>query len=154
MSTAAPKGTKKPALDQVALLRSFCPRFPSSRGPLILHLLGYTEASKYLDLRTEVIVAVMKAYLRNPRPISVTAAQRFVIPTGPIKGRIWVSTYVCPAPADRGIQDAVASAIQGLRGGGPDEPELDLRMPDMAPVEAEWTGFRAGPVSSDAPSPI
>lgn len=151
MSTAVLKGSdkKQPTVDHVALLRSFLPKIPVIARTTILHLLGYTEASKYMDLRTEVLVAVMKSYLLNPRPMSVSAAQRFVIPTGPIKGRIWISNYVCPAPADRGIQDAVASAIQGLREGAPDLPELDLAMPEMEPVEAEWTGFRAG-ASPDA----
>lgn len=151
MSTAVLKGSdkKQPSVDHVALLRSFLPKIPVIARTTILHLLGCTEASKFMDLRTEVLVAVMKSYLLNPRPMSVSAAQRFVIPTGPIKGRIWISNYVCPAPADRGIQDAVASAIRGLREAGPDEPELDLVMPEMEPVEAEWTGFRAG-ASSDA----
>ena len=149
MSAEAVEGGKKPAVDRIAALRSFLPKVPVIARTAVFHLLGYTEASKYLDLRTEIFVAVMRAYLCNPRPISVTAAQKFVIPDGPIKGRIWISNYVCPAPADSGIQNAVASAIQGLR---EDKQEMSLPMPEMAPVEAEWTGFRAG-VSPEAVLP-
>jgi acetyl esterase/lipase len=139
------KSTKRSTVqmdtDHLGLFTTLVYKLPVIARTAVLHVLRYSEQSKYLDMRTEIIVAILRS-LMTGKPTSVTASQRWLIHDTEVKGRIWISNYTCPAPADRGIQDAVAAAIEGLRDGKEGE-RLELRMPEMEGVQAEWTGYRA-----------
>ena len=139
-------GPKRPVVDmdtdRTGLLISLLPKIPLITRVIILHLLRYSEQSKYWDMRTEVIIAMLRSYMSPPKPLSITATQRLLVQDLEFKGRIWISRYTCPAPEDRGVADAVKSAIDALRD---DDVKVrsELRLPDVAAVEAEWTGYRA-----------
>jgi len=136
--------------DHLGLFSTLLYKLPVIARTAVLHLLRYSEQSKYLDMRTEIIVAILRSFM-TAKPISVTASQRWLVPDAPAKGRIWISHYTCPAPADRGIQDAVAAAIDGLQD-GKEGKRIEVRIPEAASVQAEWTGYRTE-AKPDTPLP-
>ncbi|KAL8392205.1 hypothetical protein RB595_002410 [Gaeumannomyces hyphopodioides] len=132
-----------------------------------LHVLRLSQQSKYLDLRTELVVAVLRSFVNSPRPLSITATQALLGRDPGVKGRIWVSRYANPVPADAAsVRDALLAAIDGLAADmhsktetGPSPSSFSsstknneaqppasslLSQPlEVVSVEAEWTGYRA-----------
>ncbi|KAK4105205.1 hypothetical protein N658DRAFT_491650 [Parathielavia hyrcaniae] len=119
------------------------PKVPLMLRVAILHMLRVSQQSKYLDLRTELIIAVLRSLTNPSRPLSISETQKLAGQAPKLKGNIWVSTYSCPPPppGETGLQEAIAKAIDGLR--NPEAPPPAYQMPEPAPVEAEWTGYRA-----------
>ncbi|KAK5662047.1 hypothetical protein OQA88_10161 [Cercophora sp. LCS_1] len=126
---------------------SLLPKIPLIVRTALFNLLRISEQSKYLDLKTEVILAVLRSYLNPTAPISITTAQRLVMREIPIKGRIWISNYASPTPPDTGVHAAVTTAITTLSPTATVPP-----MPSPAVTEAEWTGYRAA-ATNDEPLP-
>ncbi|KAK4154345.1 alpha/beta hydrolase fold-domain-containing protein [Chaetomidium leptoderma] len=113
----------------------------------LLHMLRLSQQSKYLDLRTELTVSVIRSIATPSTPKTITATQKMAAKAPKLKGKIWVSTYACPLPpaGETGLQDAIAAAIDGLR--DPQFAPPTYQMSDPASVEAEWTGYRADATS-------
>jgi acetyl esterase/lipase len=59
-----------------------------------------------------------------------------------VKGRIWVSRFTTPKPEEDDIRQALFEAIEACKEQG-DIPK-GYKEPELVPVEAEWTGYRAG----------
>ncbi|KAL2174485.1 alpha/beta hydrolase fold-domain-containing protein [Thermothelomyces heterothallicus CBS 202.75] len=125
------------------MMLALLPKVPLMMRVALLHMLRLTPQSKYLDLRTELTIAILRSFTNPSTPRSITATQRMAAQAPELKGRIWVSTYACPPPPaeERGLQDAIAKAIDELR--DPRVPTPTYEMPEPARVEAEWTGYRA-----------
>jgi acetyl esterase/lipase len=122
------------------LLRALVPKVPLIGKTALYHTLGLSESSQQVDLRTALIVNVIKSFVTgSPEPVS--KVQRLSLRDPGIKGRIWVSKVTLPTPGEDDVRQAVFSAIDGLRETG-DAPG-GYREPQLAPVEAEWTGYRA-----------
>ena len=148
MTAPEPVPAPQPAQKAVAekdpnLMLMLLPHVPLMLRVAVLHMLRLSQQSKYLDLRTEMTIAILRAFTNPSVPRTITATQRMAGKAPKLKGRIWVSTYTCPPPpaGETGLQDAIARAIDGLR--NPKVPPPAYEMPDPAPVEAEWTGYRA-----------
>ena len=120
---------------------------------VFLHMLRVSEQSKFVDLRTAMTVAALRAFVTARPTKSVTAMQKQLNADPGIKGRIWVSTYSSPPSPGTGVRDAMVRAIEGLRQPGTPSKE-DLVVPDAVAVEAEWTGYRAGAARKDPPPSI
>ncbi|GKT94176.1 lipase esterase [Colletotrichum tofieldiae] len=136
---------------QLKLLLSLLPKVPLIARVALLHVLHMSKSSQYLDLRSDIIVSVLRSYLQPTKLRSITSTQKLANRDGGVKGRIWVSTYASLVP-ETDVRDALAGAIQSLR--TPDTPEIDLRLPDIVPVEAEWTGYRAAATDEERPPQI
>lgn len=133
------------------MLFSLLSHIPLMLRVAILHVLRISEQSKYQDLRTDLTVNVLRSFLDPSPPHSVSSIQKMTSRYPPVRGRIWVSTYRCPLPPaeETGLQDAIKKAIDELR--HPKVPFPDYHMPEPAPVEAEWTGYRAGATPQSPP---
>ncbi|KAK2031416.1 hypothetical protein LX32DRAFT_650733 [Colletotrichum zoysiae] len=131
---------------QLKLLLSLLPKVPLIARVALLHVLHMSKSSQYLDLRSDLIVSVLRSYLQPTKLRSITSTQKFANRDSGVKGRIWVSTYASLVP-ETDVRDALAGAIQSLR--TPDTPEIDIRLPGIVPVEGEWTGYRAGATSEE-----
>jgi hypothetical protein len=59
-----------------------------------------------------------------------------------IKGRMWISKVTMPKPEEDYIRQAVFRAVEGLK--EPGEAAGGYTEPELLPVAAEWTGYRAG----------
>ncbi|KAH8121638.1 hypothetical protein ACSS6W_003110 [Trichoderma asperelloides] len=123
------------------LLFLFLSKIPLLTQVAILHVLQLSEPSKYIDLRSNLVVSLIRSVLTpaNPRPIS--SVQKFTTRDTAIKGKIWVSSYASPPPPETDIRDALMEVVESMR--DPSVKEAITRIPPFAHVEAEWTGYRA-----------
>ncbi|KAJ4393388.1 hypothetical protein N0V93_002598 [Gnomoniopsis smithogilvyi] len=114
--------------------------------------------SKYVDLRSELMVAVIRSFIDAPKPMSITHTQKILNRDPGIKGRIWVAKYTSPTPPDTSIRDVIIRTVESMRtptaDGSPPAPLKDIKWPDAVPVEAEWTGYRKSATSSSTLPPI
>lgn len=127
--------------EQWMLLKTILPHFPLMAKVAVSNLLSLSEQSKYLDMRSEVIVSLLRAMLQPDLQKPVTWTQNLTCKDPGIKGRLWVSKYANPVPPEADVLDAVVAAVKGHK--DHDTPPVDVRWPDLKPVEAEWTGYRA-----------
>ncbi|KAK1250711.1 hypothetical protein MKX08_010714 [Trichoderma sp. CBMAI-0020] len=123
------------------LLFMLLSKIPLLTQVAILHVLQISEPSKYLDLKSNLVVSLIRAVLMpsNPRPVS--SVQKFTTRNVEIKGKIWVSSYASPPPPETDIRDALVNVVESMR--DPSVKEGNVRIPPFAHIEAEWTGYRA-----------
>ena len=126
-------------------LTSLLPMVPLLLKTLILRILGMSPASAKQDLRTELVVTMIRS-LMTPTE-GVGASQGKSIRGTPAKGPMWISSVTLPRPEDD-VRTAVFKAIEALNTTG----DETYALPTVVPVEAEWTGYRHG-VEKDAPLP-
>ncbi|KAI1380336.1 alpha/beta hydrolase fold-domain-containing protein [Hypoxylon crocopeplum] len=132
----------RPSNGQLELLWAILPKAPLIFKVILLHILKMSESAKYLDLRSDVIISVLRAMLDTPKPRAVSEVQAMTLRDPGVKGRLWVSTMASKVPPEQGIRDALMAAINGMS--GPEQKDAPpLRVPEIVPVEAEWTGYRA-----------
>ncbi|KAI1078042.1 alpha/beta hydrolase fold-domain-containing protein [Whalleya microplaca] len=125
---------------QPNLLWTLIPKVPLMIRVILLHALHMSESAKYLDMKSDVTISVMRSMLRHAKPQSILTAQAMTLHDPGVKGRIWVSKVVTENPPERGVLDALMAAIDATK--DPKE-EAPLVEPAIVPVEAEWTGYRA-----------
>jgi len=138
-------------LSRMGVILQLLPKIPLVARVALLHILHVSPQSKYMDLTTDVSVAVLRSFLSPSKQLTVTQTQKLVNKDPGVKGRIWVSNYTAPSPG-RSVRDAVMRAITGLQEGSPLDSALLDSLSDAGPVEAEWTGYRAG-AAEDSPLP-
>ncbi|PKS12864.1 hypothetical protein jhhlp_000204 [Lomentospora prolificans] len=127
--------------ERAQLFFTLLPKLPLILRVVILHVLRRSEPAKYLDLRSALTVSLLRSFLAPDRPLSISETQKLTSKDPGIKGRIWVSKYATPVPQETGVRDALLSAIENLRDAA--SIPAPARNPDILPVEAEWTGYRA-----------
>lgn len=151
--------------DRAKMLVQLLSKLPLIARVALLHMLQISPPSKYVDLRTELTVAVLRSFLAPSRPATITGTQRLINGDPGIKGRIWVAKYTAPAPPEPSIRDVVIRAVEAMRpvvaaaaaaaaDGSAPAPLKDVTWPDVVPVEAEWTGYRKGASSSARLPPL
>jgi acetyl esterase/lipase len=133
--------------DAVPLIKAMLPKVPLIGKTAVWHTLGLSETSQQWDLKTELTVNVLRSFV-DGKPMPVSKAQRMFLKDPGVKGKMWISKVDLPAPTDDGVRQALFKAIEGLKEadfgpGGYLEPEL-------LPVSAEWTGYRAGATKNSA----
>ncbi|KAG0649820.1 AB hydrolase superfamily [Hyphodiscus hymeniophilus] len=126
----------------VPLVKAFLPKVPLIGKTAISHTLGFSEHSKFWDLRTELTVNVLRSFIIDGPAQSVSKLQHLSIKDPGIKGRIWISKVSMPIPSEDDIRQGLFRAIEGLK--DPGEASGGYKEPELLPVEAEWTGYRAG----------
>ncbi|KAK3402112.1 alpha/beta hydrolase fold-domain-containing protein [Sordaria brevicollis] len=154
-STVTSKPTKKPAaMDKTALFLQLIAKIPLMARVALLHMLQSSPASKHQDLRTELTIAMIRSFMDVPKPKSITSTQRMLGRAPPPSGTIWISKYTLPIPTEddaRAIRDTMTKVIDGLQ--DRDQPKAArIQLPEVLPVEAEWTAHRPG-VPKDAKLP-
>ena len=138
--------------ETLRLITVLLPKLPLIFRVCLLHILCLSAPAKYLDLRTEVTVSVLRSLIAPSRPLSISQTQKLTLRDPGIKGRIWVSKYTAPAPPESGVRDILLAAVNRMN--PPADPPLQARTPDIVPVEAEWTSYRSGAQSKDQLPPI
>jgi acetyl esterase/lipase len=128
-------------------LRTVVPLLPLIVRQGLAHILNLSDSSKYLDLRSAIIIACLRVILTPKAPRSISSVQRLTLRDSGIKGHIWVSKYASPQPPETSARDALISTLERLGGS-----TCRVPVPDLVDVEAEWTGYRSG-VARGAPLP-
>jgi acetyl esterase/lipase len=128
--------------DPVKLMKALLPKVLVIGKTALYHTLGLSETSKQRGLRTDLTVDLIRSFIvtSNPHPISKT--QHISLKDPGIKGKIWVSKVTMPKPEEDNIRQGLFKAIEALK-----EPDAGIggyNEPELLPVEAEWTGYRAG----------
>ncbi|KAI2636701.1 alpha/beta hydrolase fold-domain-containing protein [Xylaria nigripes] len=128
------------------------PKIPRFLRVFIFRLLGMSDTARYIDLSTDLTLTALRAMFdpQTLRPIGETQALS-MLDSG-VKGRMWVSNAVAEAPPQKGLREVLLDVIVSMGNLTTREAEL-VKIPPIAPVEAEWTGYRAG-VARDAPLPL
>ncbi|KAK0672988.1 putative acetyl-hydrolase [Cercophora samala] len=140
--------TKPPTSDPSTykFLKAMLPHLPLLLRTAVLHLLRLSPQSPYLDLKTALIVNVLRAYINPPNPKTISETKQFLNRFPSIKGKIWISTYTIPTPTPEtqsAIQTIFSTAIKTLSLSRHDPSVASPTMPDVKSVEGEWTGYRA-----------
>ncbi|KAF5622866.1 AB hydrolase superfamily [Fusarium sp. NRRL 52700] len=128
-------------------VRTVVPLLPLIVRQGLAHILNLSDSSKYLDLRSAIIIACLRVILTPEAPRSISSVQRLTLRDSGIKGHIWVSKYASPQPPETSVRDALISTLEHLGGS-----TCRVPVPDLVDVEAEWTGYRTG-VARGAPLP-
>lgn len=129
-------------ISPIPLLKAMIPKVPLMGKTAIYHTLGMSEHSKHWDLRTELTINVLRSFIVDSPPAPVSKVQKMSLKDPGIKGRMWISKVTMPKPEEDDIRQAVFKAIEGLK--EPGEAAGGYKEPALLPVEAEWTGYRAG----------
>ncbi|CAG8973490.1 hypothetical protein HYALB_00002815 [Hymenoscyphus albidus] len=124
-----------------ALAKSLLPRVPLLGKTAITHTLGRTEQSGKWDLRTALVTSLIRSYLLDSPPQAVSKSQKASLKDPGVKGRVWISKITMSPPAEDDIRRSIFHIIESMKESG--EAEGGYREPEMVPVEAEWTGYRA-----------
>ncbi|KAI9051259.1 hypothetical protein LZ554_005360 [Drepanopeziza brunnea f. sp. 'monogermtubi'] len=125
------------------LLKAFLPKVPLIGKTAFSHTLGFSEHSRYWDLRTELTISVIRSFVVDSPPRPLGQLQRMSIKGPEVKGRIWISRVVLKKPEEEDVWTKLQAAIDGLREEG-EEKGRGVRRCEIKDVEAEWTGYRAG----------
>jgi acetyl esterase/lipase len=129
-------------MEPIPVLKAMLPKVPLMGKTAIYHTLGFSEHSKHWDLRTELTINVLRSFIVDSPPEKVSKIQRMSLRDPGIKGRIWISKVTMPRPEEDEIRQALFKAIEGMK--EPGEAAGGFAEPELVPVEAEWTGYRAG----------
>lgn len=123
------------------------PKVPFLLKTALYHSLSLSPTASKWDLRTELTIKLIREYLCNSKPSSVSKQQAMSLKDPGIKGKMWISKVTLPKPEEDDLRRAVVDAVDALK-----EGNEKYTVPDLAPVEAEWTGWRKD-VGKDAPRP-
>jgi hypothetical protein len=126
----------------IALLKAMLVRVPMILKTIILHGAQLSPVKGKQDLRTELTVAIIRSFITFNVP--VTKMQKDSMRDPGIKGPMWVSNVTLPQP-EIDVRDAVLRAIEDLKTG---DETCDI--PNIAAVEAEWTGYRGNVGKNEA----
>ena len=132
-------------LSPIALAKILLPRVPLLLKTALFNTLSLSPNASKQDLRTELTVALVRALIS--RKVTIGHAQRLGLKDPGIRGPMWVAKVIVTKPEEEDVREAIVQAIAAAGDGGE-----TYMLPDLAAVEAEWTGYRSG-VAKDAPQP-
>ena len=121
-----------------ALLKIFLPKIPFIAKTVLFHSLWLSPTCTKWDLRTELTINIIRSLMDNPKPMPLLKQQRWSLKDPGIKGKMWISKVVLAKPEEHDIQHALIDAIEDMKEGN----EI-YTVPEIIPVEAEWTGYRS-----------
>ncbi|KAI9843127.1 MAG: hypothetical protein M1837_006580 [Sclerophora amabilis] len=133
------------ASSPTAIAKLLLPKVPLILRTTVAHSLWLSDTSSKWDLRTEVIVKLIRSLMDPSDPSTVSKAQSLSLRDSGIKGRMWISKVTLPKPEEDSVLESLSHSFNGLKEGG--EILID---PEVRAVEAEWTGYRRG-VDKNAP---
>ncbi|KAF2645153.1 acetyl-hydrolase [Massarina eburnea CBS 473.64] len=128
-----------------AILRLLIPKTPFILKTAVAHSLSLSHTSAKWDLRTELTVKILRDMLGpKAKPSSIEKNQKLTTKDPGVKGSVWVSKVQFPEEgAEDEVRRTVLRAVEELCMSEGSEKETWTE-PASRPLEAEWTGYRAG----------
>jgi len=120
------------------IARLVIPKVPFLFKTAVWHSLWLSPTSSKWDLKTELIIRMLRSILDSPEPTPLSKQQKASLKDPGIKGKMWVSKATFPSPETDDVRKLLLSAVEDLK-----EDGNIYTPPELAPVEAEWTGYRA-----------
>lgn len=128
-----------------SILRFLIPQIPLITKTILNHCLWLSPTSTKWNLKTELLISLSRVLFKKTFSYPISKQQAMSLKDPGIKGKMWISKITLPAPEEDEIRTALLATIDELKEGGE-----KYTVPLLAPVEAEWTGYRAD-ASLDAP---
>ncbi|KAH6855073.1 acetyl-hydrolase [Chaetomium sp. MPI-CAGE-AT-0009] len=122
-------------------------KIPVLLKTVLFHTLSLSPTCHKWTLRTELTITMLREFITNAPPSTITKQQAMFLTDHGVKGSMWVSKVAFPAPRDAALRDLVCKAIRDLGAGGE-----EYTTPTLQDVEGEWVGYRAG-VKANTPEP-
>lgn len=133
---------------QIGMIKAIIPKMPVMGKAALSHTFGLSEQSKYWDLRSAIMISVVRSFVMDSTPSPVSRIQKLSIRDPGIKGRMWISKVTLAKPEEDDIRQALFKAIEAMK--EPGEAAGGYKEPELLPVEGEWTGYRAGATDKSA----
>ena len=130
----------------LAVVKFLLSKTPYLLKTLVLHVLSISPTSKKWTLRTELTVAMLRAFIADAPPSTITSQQAMFLKDPGVKGGMWVSKVAFPPPEDD-TREMLFRVIDGLKSGGEEYDKARLQA-----VEGEWVGRRQR-VGPNTPEP-
>ena len=124
--------------NKTAILRLIVPQIPFLARTAFWHTLYLSPTSTKWDLKTELIIKLIRSLLETPNPRGALVQQRATLKDPGIKGKKWISKVTIPSPGEDDARQLLVRAIDELK----TSPSDVYTIPPTLPVEAEWTGYR------------
>jgi len=118
--------------------RLIIPKVPFLLKTAVWHSLWLSPTSSKWDLKTELIIEMLRSILDSPHPTPLSRQQKASLKDPGIKGKMWISKATFPSPGGEEVLTLLANAVEEMK-----EDGNIYTIPGLAPVEAEWTGYRA-----------
>ncbi|OBT73278.1 hypothetical protein VF21_08448 [Pseudogymnoascus sp. 05NY08] len=131
----------------LAILKFLVLKTPFILKTALFHILSLSPTASKWDLRTALVVNIIREMLGNSPPSTISKQQEGTLRDPGIKGKMWVSKVAMPAPSEDALVDLLVNTIDALK-----KENESYSRPALVPVEAEWTGYRAD-VADNAPEP-
>ncbi|OAX81988.1 hypothetical protein ACJ72_03664 [Emergomyces africanus] len=128
-----------------ATLKALAVRIPLLLKITALHVFKRSPAAGKQDLQVELAVNLIRSFISFSKPLGKTQMSTLKDPG--IKGPMWISKVKMPKPTENSVLQALIKAIEHHK-----EGHETYAVPELADVEAEWTGHRSG-VNAKAPQP-
>lgn len=125
-------------ISPAGLARIVIPKVPFLFKTAVWHSLWLSPTSSKWDLKTELIVKMLRSILDSPHPATISKQQKASLKDPGIKGKMWISKVTFAHPGGDEVRKLLISAVENVK-----EDGSLYAVPEMAPVEAEWTGYRA-----------
>jgi hypothetical protein len=136
---------------QLTLLKTLLPKLPFILRVVVLHIFRMSEPAKYLNLRSDVTVNFLRDMILNSEPQAISKTQALSTRDPGVKGRIWISKICARTPPEQSVRDTLLAVVESMKGNLVPAASK-CRIPNIVPVSAEWTGYRAH-ASSDSKLP-
>ncbi|KAK5188304.1 hypothetical protein LTR16_008437, partial [Cryomyces antarcticus] len=120
-----------------AILKLLVPKIPMMLKTALWHSLWLSPTSTKWDLRTEITVNIIRSLMDGSNPSPMGKLQRSTIKDPGVKGKMWISKVTMSPPPEDDVRQALFKAIDDMK-----EGPVNYTQPEVAPVEAEWTGYR------------
>jgi acetyl esterase/lipase len=120
-----------------ALAKMLVPKMPFLFKTAAFHTLSLSDTSKKWDLKTEITVKLIRSILSG-KPEPVSKAQKVSLRDPGVQPHMQISKITIPLPGEDDIRQALFKCIDELKKGSE-----TYTKPELVPIEAEWTSFRA-----------
>ncbi|KAK7557408.1 acetyl-hydrolase-like protein [Phyllosticta citricarpa] len=121
---------------------------PSVVKATLGHTLSLSPTSSKWDLKTAMLIAVVRSSFDSPVKKSITDLQKHWARNPPIKGNMWCSRATIKAPPEDDARQKLLQAVEELKITGKET----YKVPEAVDITGEWHGLRAG-VKPDTPEP-
>ncbi|KAI9831846.1 MAG: hypothetical protein M1826_002878 [Phylliscum demangeonii] len=132
----------------LGVIRALIARIPLVLGIILGRYLSRSGASADWDLRTELTIRLLRSFIDTARPHAIGKVQQWTVADAGVKGRRWIAQATFPKPDDSDVRSQLSRAIEALKEDGTET----WTVPELVPVEGEWTSYRAQ-VASNARLP-